>query len=70
MSLSRSQLISDLHELIEALDRRVPRMERAGEAAIVRDAAALRTEAVKRLAQLEDPDLDVPSPPQGIARCK
>ena len=65
MALSRSQLINDLHELIEALDRRVPRMERAGEAAIVRDAAALRTEAVKRLAQLEDPDLDHPAAHRG-----
>ena len=43
-----------LEELISALDRRVPHVERAGEAAIARDAAALRAKAVKRLAELEN----------------
>jgi hypothetical protein len=42
----------ELEELIAALDRRVPRVEQAGEAAIARDAAALRAKAVKRLADL------------------
>jgi hypothetical protein len=42
-----------LHELIAALDRRVPHVERAGEEAIARDAAALRAKAVTRLAELE-----------------
>jgi hypothetical protein len=42
----------ELEELIEALDRRVPRVEHAGEAAIARDAAALRAKAVARLAEL------------------
>jgi hypothetical protein len=41
-----------LEELIAALDRRVPRVEQAGEAAIARDAAALRAKAVDRLAEL------------------
>lgn len=42
-----------LQELIAALDRRVPQVERAGEAAIARAAAALRAEAVKRIRELE-----------------
>jgi hypothetical protein len=43
----------ELHELIEALDRRVPHVERAGEAAIARDAALLKAKALIRLAELE-----------------
>ena len=46
------QLVRDLTELIEALDRRVPKVERAGERAIARDAAALRAKAVERLSEL------------------
>lgn len=42
-----------LHELIAALDRRVPHVERAGEVAIARDAAALKKKALQRLAILE-----------------
>ena len=45
-------LVRELEELIAALDRRVPRVELAGEAAIARDAAALREKAVARLAEL------------------
>jgi hypothetical protein len=41
-----------LEELIAALDRRVPRVEQAGEVAIARDAAALRAKAFNRLAEL------------------
>lgn len=47
-----TQLIATLHELIEALDQRVPHVERAGEAQIAKDAAALREEAVKRIEAL------------------
>jgi len=54
MSVESTQtLIDELRELVEALDRRVPRLERAGETAIARDAARLRDEAIKRLAALE-----------------
>jgi hypothetical protein len=42
----------ELEELIAALDRRVPRVEQAGEIAIARDAAALRSKAVDRLAEM------------------
>ena len=54
MALTTAELLRDLHELIEALDRRVPQIERAGEAAIARDAAALRSQAMKRLSELDD----------------
>jgi hypothetical protein len=49
-----------LHELIAALDRRVPQVERSGEASIARAAAALRAETVKRIADLEQEAAAVP----------
>jgi hypothetical protein len=49
---STAELIATLHELIDALDSRVPHVERAGEAQIARDAAALRQQAVNRIAEL------------------
>ena len=42
-----------LLELVEALDRRVPQVERSGEAAIAREATRLRAEASERLAELD-----------------
>jgi hypothetical protein len=50
--VNADKLRRELEELIAALDRRVPRFERAGEPAIARDAAALRAKAVARLAKL------------------
>lgn len=47
-------LAGELRELIVALDRRVPRVQEAGEAAIARDAAALREKAVQRLRELDE----------------
>ena len=47
------QQIRHLRELIAALDKRVPRIERVGEANIARDAAALKKKALERLAVLE-----------------
>ena len=47
------QQIRHLRELIAALDRRVPRIERAGEATIARDAAELKKKALTRLAELQ-----------------
>ena len=53
------ELARELEELIAALDRRVPRVAQAGEAAIARDAAALRAKAVARLAELvNDPVIE------------
>lgn len=49
----RSRLVRELRELIEALDRRVPHIEREGEVQIAHDAATLREKAVARLAALE-----------------
>ena len=54
MALTTVERRRELQELIAALDRRVPQIERAGEAAIAGDAAALRSQAIKRLAELED----------------
>ena len=52
MAVDTRALMRVLEELIAALDRRVPRLERAAEAAIAHDAAALRAKAVSRLAEL------------------
>ena len=52
MTGERVDLLRELQELVEALDRRLPRVEQAGEAAIARDAAALRATALKRLEEL------------------
>jgi hypothetical protein len=51
--VNESTKIRALHELIAALDRRRPRVERAGEASVARDAAALKAKAIERLAELE-----------------
>jgi hypothetical protein len=50
---TRVKTIRELRELIVALDRRMPRVERVGEVAIARDAAGLRTEALRRIEELE-----------------
>jgi len=52
----RQRAIRHLRQLIEALNRRVPHIERAGEAKIARDAAELMEQALKRLKALEKPD--------------
>ena len=52
MAMTAPERTRELEELIAALDRRVPRVEQAGEAEIARDAAALRAKAVERLAAL------------------
>ena len=46
-------VVDDLRELVEAIDRRVPRLDRAGETTIAREAMHLRDEALARLAKLE-----------------
>lgn len=51
-----ARIVRTLHELIDALDRRVPHMERVGEVAIARMAATLRAEALKRITTLERHD--------------
>jgi hypothetical protein len=49
----RTKLIRQLRELIEALDRRVPHLEREGEIGIAHEAAALKQKALERIAELE-----------------
>jgi hypothetical protein len=49
----RARALRHLRELIAALDRRVPHIERAGEISIAREAATLKKEALARIAQLE-----------------
>ena len=46
-------IIQDLTELIDAIDRRAPQLQRCGEAAIVSAAEALRIRAQARIAELE-----------------
>lgn len=52
-AVTLSELRRQLDELIQALDRRTPHIERSGEALIARDAAALRRRAMERLAELD-----------------
>ena len=55
MKTTRSDqtLVHDLRQLIAALDRRVPRIERDAERAIARDAQALKRAALKRICEIE-----------------
>ncbi len=50
--IKTTKLVRELEELIAALDRRLPQVQLVGEAAIARDAAALREKAVARLGEL------------------
>lgn len=52
-ALTPGHAVRELQELIAALDRRVPQVQRAGEASIARDAAALKARALKRIEELE-----------------
>jgi len=53
MPVGHADLVTALEEVIAALDRRIPHLERAGEAAIVREAASLRAQAMRRLRELD-----------------
>ena len=54
----RDRALAALRELVEALDRRVPHVERLGEVRIAREAAGLRQEAAKRIEELSPTQLD------------
>ena len=58
---SRAQTLRELRELVAALDRRVPQVERVGEIPIARAAVALKSEALKRIEELETRDTSVAS---------
>ena len=62
--MTNPELTHALIELISALDRRVPHVERVGEASIAREAEALRDKARKRLAELEDKSVSTPLNPR------
>jgi hypothetical protein len=47
-------MLADLNQLIEALDRRVPRLERIGEQQIAHEAADLRARAISLIRKIED----------------
>lgn len=49
----QAQLIAYLRELVAALDRRLPHIERAGEQGIAADSAMLRQKALERIALLQ-----------------
>jgi hypothetical protein len=57
-----TEMLADLYRLIDALDRRVPRLERVGEAQIARDAADLRERANGLIRQIEAIVRPVPTP--------
>jgi hypothetical protein len=50
---TRKTIVIRLRELITALDRRVPRMERAEEQRIATESALLKKQAEKRITELE-----------------
>jgi hypothetical protein len=50
---AHARTVRELYELITALDRRVPQVERVGEVSIARTAAALKIDALKRIDELE-----------------
>lgn len=50
----REETLADLQRLVEALDRRVPRLERVGETAIAAAAAELRQQAMVLIATLTE----------------
>jgi hypothetical protein len=49
----RARTINDLREFIAAIDKRLPQVERSGEASIARAAMMLREQAVRRIADIE-----------------
>jgi hypothetical protein len=53
MEMTPTLVVRELLELVAALDRRVPQVQRVGEVSIARDAAALKALALKRIDELE-----------------
>jgi hypothetical protein len=46
-------MLGELYRLVEAIDRRVPQLQRIGEAQIAHDAAELRLRAVNLIRRIE-----------------
>lgn len=60
--MTRTPAVRRLHELIAALDRRIPQQARLAETVIANDAAALKARALQRIAELEGMPASVESP--------
>jgi len=54
-AIAVSEPLIALQEIVEALDRRIPQVERVGEARIAADAERLRAAAIQRIAVLRNP---------------
>jgi len=52
-TVTRLRIVRQLHELIAALNCRVPQVERVGEIAIAKAASVLRDEVLKRIDEIE-----------------
>jgi len=63
----KNRTLVALGELVDALDRRVPRAGRAGEVGIVEDAARLRSEAVFRMKAMRRTEPERPAYDQALA---
>jgi hypothetical protein len=50
--MTPNSAVRELQELVAALDRRVPQVQRAGEVSIAHEAAALKARALKRHEEL------------------
>jgi hypothetical protein len=61
-------MLAALRELVRALDRRVPHVERAGEIRIARDAQTVRLEAVTQIEDLTAAGSDDTMYDQGPSR--
>jgi hypothetical protein len=60
-AIARRELVQELREPDCRVDRRIPHVERAVEALIARDAAALKARALKRIKDLEREEAVQPS---------
>ena len=55
----RAEMLHELRLLIEALDRRLPQLDRLGEAQIVEEASELRRKAVALIKEMKAAASDV-----------
>ena len=68
MVMRNRELTRELEELVTALDRRVPQLERTAESAIAHDAAALKVKALKRLTELREREAATAPAPVAVKR--
>lgn len=53
-ALPADEMLAELRRLVEALDRRVPRLKHLGEEKIAREAADLRARALSLIREIEE----------------